>query len=348
MNSKDLWRIISVSVAVGAALAVASPAVFAQSVESFYKGTNLTIIVGSGAGGGYDVFTRVLARTLPRHIPGQPHIVVQNMPGAAGIKALNHLYTIAPKDGSAIEATYNTLPLDPLFGGQGEKYDPRKLSWIGSIAKQINVCLAWGQGSFKTFDDVYKRQMTLASSGGAGWRSILPKMMNNLTGSKFKVIEGYETNGMIPAVERGEVDGMCTTYETMRATAADWINNKKVVFLAQFGQKPIPDLPGVPMGLERITNPDDLKAVRIVLVQQEYGRPYVAPPDLPPDRLAALRAAFAETMKDPMFMADAKKAGMTIDPLTGTEMTDIIEEAYSAPTPLIERARAILKRAGGK
>jgi len=173
-------------------------------------------------------------------------------------------------------------------------------------------------------------------------------MMNNLTGSKFKVIEGYETGGMIPAVEKGEVDGMCTTYETMQATAADWINNKKVVFLAQFGQKPIPDLKDVPMGLERIKNPDDLKAVKLVLLQQEYGRPYVAPPGLPPDRLAALRAAFDATMTDPAFVADAKKAGMNIDPLTGKEMAGLIEQAYSAPKETIARGKEILARAGGK
>jgi tripartite-type tricarboxylate transporter receptor subunit TctC len=348
MNRTRLSRTASVCTLAGAALALASLPASAQDVASFYKSTTLTVLVGSGAGGGYDVFTRVMVRTFPKHIPGNPRIVVQNMPGAAGIKALNHLYSIAPKDGSVIESTYNTLPLDPLFGGQGEKYDPRKLSWIGSIAKQINVCLAWGQSSFKTFDDVYKRQMTLASSGAAGWRSILPKMMNNLTGSKFKVIEGYETSGMIPAVEKGEVDGMCTTYQTMQATAPDWINHHKVVFLAQFGEKPIPEIKDVEMGLNRVKDPEDLKAVRLVLVQQEYGRPYVAPPGMPADRLAALRAAFDQTMADPQFAADAKRAGMTIEPVTGQEMAKIVADAYHAPKELIQRAKDILKRAGSK
>jgi tripartite-type tricarboxylate transporter receptor subunit TctC len=328
----------------GVGIALAAPAA-AQSVESFYKSTPLTITVGSGAGGGYDVDTRVLARTLPKHIPGQPHVVVQNMPGAAGIKALNHIYSIAPKDGSVIDATYNTLPLDPLFGGQGGKYDARKLSWIGSIGKQVNVCIAWSKSSFKTFDDVFARQMTLASSGAAGWRSILPRMMNALAGSKFKVIDGYETSGMFPAVERGEVDGMCTTYETLQATAADWLNNKRIVFLAQFGMKPIPALGDVPMGLERITDPDDLKAVKLVLLQQEFGRPYVAPPALPPERLAALRTGFDETMTDPTFLDDAKKAGLNVEPITGAEIEALLKEAFSAPQETIARARTILDRA---
>jgi tripartite-type tricarboxylate transporter receptor subunit TctC len=320
-------------------------AVAQQSVASFYKATNLTITVGSGAGGGYDVYTRVLARTLPNHIPGNPKIIVQNMPGAAGIKALNHIYKIAPKDGSVIDSTYNTLPLDPLFNGKGASYDALKLNWIGSIGKQVNVCIAWGGSSFKTFDDVFQREMVLASSGAAGWRSILPRMMNAIAGTKFKVIDGYETSGMIPAVERGEVDGMCTTYETLQATAADWLNNKRITFLAQFGQKPIPDLTGVPMGLERIKDPADLEAVKLVLFQQEFGRPYVAPPDVPADRLQALRSGFDETMTDPAFLADAKQTGLNVEPTTGAAMEALIKQAYAAPKETIARGRAILDRA---
>jgi tripartite-type tricarboxylate transporter receptor subunit TctC len=317
----------------------------AQSVESFYKSTNLTITVGSGAGGGYDVYTRVLARSLPKHIPGNPKIVVQNMPGAAGIKAINHIYAIAPKDGSVIDSTYNTLPLDPLFSGQTANYDALRLTWIGSIGKQVNVCIAWNGSSFKKFDDVFQREMVLASSGAAGWRSILPRMMNAIAGTKFKVIDGYETNGMIPAVERGEVDGMCTTYETLQATAANWLQDKKITFLAQFGLKPIPELKDVPMGLERIRNPDDLRAVKLVLFQQEFGRPYVAPPAIPADRLKALRDGFDATMQDPVFLEDAKKTGLNVDPLTGQEMEALIKQAYAAPKDVIERGKEILDRA---
>ena len=334
------------SIATAAVILVsAASGASAQSVESFYKSTNLTITVGSGAGGGYDVYTRVLARSLSKHIPGNPKIIVQNMPGAAGIKAINHIYAIAPKDGSVIDSTYNTLPLDPLFSGQNANYDALKLTWIGSIGKQVNVCIAWNGSSFKKYDDVFEREMVLASSGAAGWRSILPRMMNAIAGTKFKVIDGYETNGMIPAVERGEVDGMCTTYETLQATAANWLQDKKITFLAQFGLKPIPDLKDVPMGLERIKNPDDLKAVKLVLFQQEFGRPYVAPPALPADRLKALRDGFNATMKDPVFLEDAKKTGLNVDPLTGQDMEALIKQAYAAPQDVIARGKEILDRA---
>jgi tripartite-type tricarboxylate transporter receptor subunit TctC len=324
---------------------IACGSVSAQSVDSFYKSTNLTIVVGSGAGGGYDIYTRVLARTLPNYIPGNPHIVVQNMLGASGIKALNHIYSIAPKDGSVISATFNTLPTDPLFGGKGGQYDAEKLSWIGSIGKQVNICISWGSNSFKTFDDVFQREMTLASGGAVGWRSILPRMYNALAGSKFKVIEGYGTNDMLPAVEKGEVDGICTTYETLQTTEPDWIQNRRITFLAQFGFKPIPDLKDVPMGLARIKDPDDLKAVRLILLQQEFGRPYVAPPAIPADRLIALRNAFDQTMKDKDFIANAAKTGMNIDPLTGQDIEQLIKQAYTAPKETIARASTILDRA---
>jgi tripartite-type tricarboxylate transporter receptor subunit TctC len=332
------------ALALGASLVACGPA-SAQGVESFYKGTNLTIIVGSGAGGGYDIYTRVLARTLPNYIPGNPHIVVQNMLGASGIKALNHIYSIAPKDGSVISATFNTLPTDPLFGGKGGLYDAQKLSWIGSIGKQVNICISWGTNSFKTLDDVFQREMTLASGGAVGWRSILPRMYNALAGSKFKVIEGYGTNDMLPAVEKGEVDGICTTYETLQTTEPDWIRNHRITFLAQFGFKPIPDLKDAPMGLERIKDPDDLKAVRLILLQQEFGRPYVAPPSIPAERLTALRSAFDQAMKDKDFLVDAAKTGMNIDPLTGQDIEQLIKQAYTAPKETIARASAILDRA---
>lgn len=335
------FGLIAATLWAGAACAQAP----AKSVEEFYKGTNIMVLVGSGAGGGYDVYTRVLIRTMGKYIPGHPRLLVQNMPGADSIISMNHLATISPRDGSVIAAPYNTAPLDALFGGQASHYDPLQLGWIGSIGKQVNVCLAWGQSSFKTLDDLMQREMRVGATGAQGWRSILPRLSNAVAGSKLKVIEGYETSDMIPAVERGEIDGLCTTYETMLATAPDWIAKHKIVFLAQFGFQPIPELKGVAMGLERIKNLDDLAAVRLILLQQEFGRPYVAPPDVPPERLAALRKAFDATMKDPDFIADARKTGVNIEPLGGAGIEASLNSAYAAPAPVLDRARAILRRA---
>jgi tripartite-type tricarboxylate transporter receptor subunit TctC len=247
-----------------------------------------------------------------------------------------------------LSATYNTVPLDPLFDGPASRFDPFKLNWIGSIDKQINVCVAWNARPFKTLDDAMRQQMNLSSSGATGWRTLLPRMLNNLAGTKFQVIMGYEATASFLAVERGEVDGACTTYETLEATEPEWLAQHKITFLAQFGRQPLPELPDVPMGLERITDPDDLAAVRLVLLQQEFGRPYVAPPGLPPDRLAALRQGFAETMKDPDYIQESKKAGMNINPMTGAEIDAVLKEAYAAPRPTVERAKTILDRAAVK
>jgi tripartite-type tricarboxylate transporter receptor subunit TctC len=317
----------------------------ADSVEDFYKANPVNIIVGSGAGGGYDTYTRVLAHTMPKYIPGNPKVVVQNMPGASGIKALNHIYAVAPHDGTVFSAAANTMPLDPLFGGPASKFDPFKLTWIGSIGKQVNVCVSWAAGSFKTLDDMFQREMKVSATGNTGWRALLPRMYNNIAGSKLKVILGYETTASMLAVERGEVDGICTTYETLAATQADWIQHKRIIFLAQFGAKPIAGLENVPDGLDRIKNPDDLKAFKLITLQEEFGRPYVAPPDIPAERLKALRAAFDKTMQDPDFLSEAKKTGMLVDPLAGEEIESMLKEAYAAPKEIVARGKEILDRA---
>jgi tripartite-type tricarboxylate transporter receptor subunit TctC len=328
----------------GIAAAFAAPA-SAESVEAFYKANAVTIVVGSGAGGGYDTYTRVLARTIPKYIPGHPRIVVQNMPGASGIKALNHIYAQAPRDGSVFSAAANTMPLDPLFGGPASKFDPFKLNWIGSIGKQVNVCVAWAAGPFKSLDDAIAREMKVSATGNTGWRAMLPRMYNALAGTKFKVIQGYETTASMLAVERGEVDGTCTTYETLAATQADWIQHKKVRFLAQFGATPIAGLEDVPNGLDRIKNPLDLKAFKLITLQEEFGRPYVAPPEIPAERREALRTAFDRTMKDAGFLAEAKKTGMMVEPMTGAEIDAVLKEAYAAPKNIVERGKEILDRA---
>jgi tripartite-type tricarboxylate transporter receptor subunit TctC len=333
------------SLAIVSLFMLSAHAATADSVEDFYKANPVNIVVGSGAGGGYDAYTRVLARTMPKYIPGNPKVVVQNMPGASGIKALNHIYAVAPHDGTVFSAAANTMPLDPLFGGPASKFDPFKLTWIGSIGKQVNVCVSWAAGSFKTLDDMFEREMKVSATGNTGWRAILPRMYDNIAGSKLKVILGYETTASMLAVERGEVDGICTTYETLTATQADWIDHKRIIFLAQFGAKPIAGLENVPNGLERVKNPDDLKAVHLILLQQEFGRPYVGPPEIPAERLMALRNAFDKTMKDPDFLSEAKKTGMLIDPLTGEEIDALLKEAYAAPNDIVTRGKEILDRA---
>lgn len=318
----------------------------AQSVESFYKGKTITAIVGSGAGGGYDTVMRLLARHITRQIPGEPKIVVQNMPAASGIAALNHVYNIAPRDGTVISGAANTMPFDPLFGGPAAKFDVFKLNWLGSLAKQTNVCLAWATTPFKTLDHVMAQKMRVSATGATGWRSFLPQLINGVAGTKFEVINGYESAASMLAVERGEVDGMCADYATVKSTQLDWIEQKKIVVLAQFGLTPLAGLDHVPMGLDRIADPADRKAVQLFMMQQEWGRPFVMPPEVPADRLAAMRTAFDATMKDAAFNAEAEKQRIDIDPLAGTEMDRLFKEAYATPPEVVERTKVLLKRAG--
>ncbi|HEU0071493.1 MAG TPA: hypothetical protein VFS04_09375 [Alphaproteobacteria bacterium] len=318
----------------------------AQTVEQFYKGKTLTAIVGSGVGGGYDTTMRLLSRHITRHIPGEPKIIVQNMPAASGIAALNHVYNIAPRDGTVISGAANTMPFDPLFGGPAAKFDVFKLNWLGSLAKQTNVCLAWAAGPFKSLDDVMKQKMRVSATGATGWRSFLPQLINGVAGTKFDVINGYESAASMLAVERGEVDGMCADYATVKTTQNDWIEQKKIVVLAQFGLTPLVGLENVPMGLDVIKDPKDHAAVQLFMMQQEWGRPFVMPPEVPADRLAAMRAAFDTTMKDVEFKAEADKLRVDIDPMSGAEMDKLFKAAYATPAETVERTKVLLKRAG--
>ena len=319
----------------------------AQSAEEFYQGRQVRLIVSSGAGGGYDVYSRMLSRHIVRNLPGVK-IVVQNMPGASGLAAINHMYNAAEKDGSVFGDTYSTMPLYPLLDGANAKFDVLKLNWLGSISRALSVCIAWHANDYKTLEDAVTRQMRLSSTGATGWRSILPNFYNEVGGTRFQLILGYDSAGAYLAIERGEVDGSCTTYDTLSATQIDWIQGKKITFLAQFGLQPHPDLAGVPMGLDRIKKPDDRQAAELILSQQEMGRPYMMPPGVPQDRVAYFREAFTKTMNDTAYREESKRTNLMVDPLTGAEMDAIIKKAYATPTKTVEHARALLKRAAGR
>lgn len=346
-STKPVIRYRTGSVLAGSfVLAVGLAPAAAESVADFYKGKTVTVIVGSGAGGGYDTNTRLLARHMSRHIPGEPHIIVQNMPAASGIAALNHIYTIAPRDGTVFSAVINNMPYDPLFGGPAARFDVFQLNWLGSLSKQTNVCLAWKASPFKSLDDVMQKKMRVSATGATGWRSFLPRLFNGVAGTQFDVINGYDFPGSMLAVARGEVDGICADYATVKATQNDWIKRGDIVVLAQFGLSALKGLEQVPMGIEQVKDGLDRQAVRLFLSQQEFGRPYVMPPEVPKDRLAALRAAFEATMSDPAFLEDAEKIQMDVSPLTGAELDTLFQEAYASSPEVVARTKVLLHRAG--
>lgn len=337
---------VSATVAAAAALAclaLTMPAAQAQTAESFYKGKQVRLIVGSGSGGGYDTYSRVLARHMAGHVPGQPTFVVQNMDGAGGLKATNYVYAVAPKDGSVFLSTYNSLTTQPLVDKHGVQYDPLKFNWIGSMGKQQQICVTWNTSPIKTIQQAIGKELSVSATGATGNSATLPRLLNALIGTKFKVILGYGTSEQRLALERGEVNGVCgLSYTTLIASNPDWILNKKVNILLQTGDKPHPAMADVPLAVNLVKNDADRGILRLYALPGEMGRPYAAPPDVPKERVEALRRAFDATMKDQAFLADAEKTHLEIDPLTGEEMNKLLKEAYAAPSASIKRMSEIM------
>ena len=328
----------SLAAAALAALATVSGAC-AQSVEEFYKKTQLSVYVGSGAGGGFDEIARVFSVHFARHLPGQPSPIVKNMPGAGGLLNVNFMYAQAPRDGSAIAAPFNTVFMLPLFGDPAAKFDARKFTWIGSLDKQTGTCVVWHSSDIKTLEDASKREVQVGATGVNATPAIFSNMMNTLFGTRFKVISGYTTNEMRFALERGETEGVCgLAWQTYKAVQPGWVENKLIRPIAQMGLVKNRDLPDVPLAIEMLKDPVERKVFELVVLPQEFGRPFIAPPGVPADRAAAMIKAFSETLTDPAFIADAAKIRLSLDPLTGEEIVRLLDEAHAAPKDVIDRA----------
>lgn len=311
----------------------------AQSAESFYSGKYLKFIVPDGVGGGYDAYSRLLARHLADHVPGHPRIVTENMPGASGLAATNWLYHVAPHDGSVMGSTYNTLLTEPLVGDAAAQYDSTKFEWIGSIATQYNACMVWHTSSIKTIQDVKKREVRVSTTGLTGNSAKMPLMLNMLLGTKFTVIAGYTSSGMRLAVERGEVEGICgLAYDSYAAANSEWLKDKKIRFILQAGSKPVEALPDVPLLIDYVTDPEERAALKVLGVDQDAGRPQLFSPGVPKYLVKALRTAFDETMKDLKFLADAERMRIRPEPMTGEQIEEEIKQAYAAPKDIVALA----------
>lgn len=335
------------SVVIGAAMLAAgiTSAAHADPIADFYKKHDINFIVGSGAGGGFDTYGRVLMRSYSRHVPGHPGIIVRNRPGGGSLIATNYIYNNAPRDGSVMGIVFNSAPLEPLLGNKSAHFNPLKMGWIGSIGKVHQVCVSWHTSPVKTFEELKKdKGFTVSAAGVAANAAQMPRIFNTLLGTHIKIIAGYSTSGMRLALERGEVQGICgISYATFLAATPDWIAQKKINILLQVGLHKSPYLPNVPMALNFIKNKLNLQVMKLLLLRQEWGRPIGAPPDVPVARLAALRTAFNATLKDPKFIADAKKAKLQIDPLTGQEMHKLLLEAYDYPKNVVAAASKLVE-----
>jgi tripartite-type tricarboxylate transporter receptor subunit TctC len=337
-------------VVLAAAMACLVVTAHAQTVEQFYKSTPITMLVGSGAGGGYDVYARTFARFWTNHIPGHPNIIAKNMPAAAGLAAASTLYVSAEHDGSMIGAFTNGAAMDPLFGNPGAHYDALKFNWLGSIGKLENVCFTWHTSPVKTIADARAREVIVAAAGATSNTAIVPKMLNALLGTRFKVVSGYDSgSGLTMAVERGEAEGICgLSWSTIKASRPHWIADNALNVIVQMGLSKLRDLPDVPSALDLIDDPQNKQVMELILIRQEAGRPFAAPPGTPADRVAALRQAFAETLTDPAFIAEAAKAQLEIEPMRGADIAAMLAKAYAAPRGVVERAGELVYPAAPK
>jgi tripartite-type tricarboxylate transporter receptor subunit TctC len=333
-------KVVCILTAYSIALNVANSA-RAESVEDFYKGKNISLLVGFSVGGGYDLYARHLARYLGKHIPGKPTIVPQNMAGAGSLRAANFIYTAAPKDGTAFGTFARTTGINPLLE-TGATFDGTKFSWLGSVTNDISTCVTWGTTGIKTWDDFITKPVTLGGQGPSSEPDIFANLYKNLFGAKIKLVAGYPgTSEITLAMERGEVQGLCgLSWSTLKTRHADWLRDKKVNIIVQAAFKKEPEMAEVPLIVDLTKDNEKLQILKLFLTAQEMARPFAAPPGIPEDRKAALTAAFDATMKDAEFLAEAAKLSIDVHPVSGAQIDKLLADLYATPKDVIQKAGA--------
>jgi tripartite-type tricarboxylate transporter receptor subunit TctC len=331
-------------------IALAAPPAKAESVQEFYRGRTVSLIVGTPSGGGiYDLWSRILARHLGRHIPGQPNIIVQNMAGAGGLRAAMNLYNVAPRDGSVLGVIQATAPFAPLLDPGGPQFDARRFGWIGSMTKESSFCIAMSNAKVKTFNDVLTHRL-LVGSTGPGTHRVYPLLMNHLFGAKFEVISGYPGgNDIYLAMERGELEGRCgVTLVALRNFRPDWLSAKKVNLVVQTAIESDRDdaAKGVAMLTDLARTQEERQIMELVFANGEVQIPVLMPPDAPPDRLAAVRAAFTGAIEDPGLIEEATKLNLVPRLVTGEQVQALIARVYATPPETVAAAIAATKLPG--
>ena len=318
----------------------------ADDVADFFRGKTVRIVVGVGVGSGYDLNARLLARHLPNYIPGHPAVIVQNQPGAGSLTMTNQLFVAGPFDGTAIGASFNGMPTTPLLQPAAAHFDPNKLIWLGSTNRETQVTYVWHTAPVQRLEDLKTTELIVGAQAPGSTQYDFPVLANALFGYRFKVITGYESTPKIHlAMERGEVQGNgATNWTTIKLLNANWIDEKKIRVLGQWGLKKHPELPDVPLVLDLAQNDADRQALRLALARLEYGRPFFLPPGVPVERVAALRRAFDAAMKDPELLAEAEKSKIEIDPLPGEEVSELVKQVNATPPDVVARVRAAMEK----
>ncbi len=322
----------------------AGAAAAADSAAEFFRGRTITLLIGYSPGGGYDSYGRAVARHMGKHIPGNPHIVVKNMPGAGSLRLANYLYNVADADGLVIGTFNRDIAVGPLLEPGEAHYDSRRLGWIGSASKAVTVCFVAERTGVRSWRDLLERDVIAGATGVRASSGQLAFLLRNVFGAKLKVITGYEgSNEVLLALERGEVDATCTTWETIKSRRPQWITPGTVIPVVQMSLEGDPDLTDVPVIIDLAETDAERRLLQLVLAGQQMGRPFAAPPNLAPERLEILRTAFMATMHDPDFRREMEAARFTVRPLSGSEVQSLVDAIHETPPEVVAAAAAAVR-----
>jgi tripartite-type tricarboxylate transporter receptor subunit TctC len=328
------------------AAGVAAGSIAWGQAANFYRGKTVDLEIGYSVGGGYDVYARMVAPHMGKHIPGSPTIVAKNMEGAGSLRLANWIYNVAPKDGTAFGTIGRGTGFDPLFGHRGAQFDGGKFTWIGSANDEVSVCVVWnGRTKITTFDDLLTTPLTVGGTSAAADTDQFPLVLNGVLGTKMKVVTGYPGgNDVNLAMERGEVDGRCGwSWSSVKSTRPRWLTEKKITILVQLALHKHSELPDVPLVTDLAKTDEQRGVLKLIFARQALGRPFLAPPGIPADRAEALRTAFMDTMRDKEFLAEAEKAQLEITPIDGAAVQKLVTELYQSPPAIVKRAAELLK-----
>lgn len=340
MFSKSVYTTAACAVVLSGFAATA----WAETAEEFYKGKTVTLMVSASPGGGADLYARAFAPFFSKHMPGQPNVMVTNVPGAGGLTAAAQLQNSAARDGTIVAALQRNNLYLPIVSSEKLAFDPRAVNWIGSLNKESYVLITWENAPVKTIDDLFTQPLTIGSTSFNNENRTFPAMINEYLGGKMDIIPGYKGNDEISlAMERGEVQGRAvTTTSLLGGNDANWLRDGKLNVVAQLAMEPSAAVPGVPMILDKVTEPETRSVFEFMFAPLAAGRPFAAPPEVPQERLEALRAAFEATAKDPDFIAEVAKQNATVEMISGQDIHDILETLYATPQEVLERVKTLL------
>jgi tripartite-type tricarboxylate transporter receptor subunit TctC len=348
-NREIVMRSINATLAGFAMLAVGAGTASADPIVEFYKGKSINWILSAGAGGGYATYAHAFAPYFSKHIPGNPNIVIQNMPGAGGIRAMTYFNTVAPKDGTTIGLVHSSVPFAPIYGIKGANFDARQFRWIGSITSAFGICVSWAKSGITKWEHMFEKEFVVGGTGAGSQMETLPTMLKQLFGANVRVISGYKGgNDVYLAMERGEVHGRCGgLVSSIKATRPEWFPKKLIAVPIQIALQRDDDFPDVPALIEFVKDEKTRKILELILSPFEMDRPILLPPGSPDDKLAALRKAFSAAIRDPAFLKEAEKQNIEIKEISGERVAAVVERAYGMDAEIIQAAKGVMNLTGG-